>query len=182
VIDLLASGRIAASGVSTVGIAGHPEGHPSVDAAVLDRALIAKHDAAARAGLACFIVTQFCFEAAPILAYLDRLDRLGIAAPVRVGVAAPARVATLIKFAVRCGVGDSLRTLRTQAKTVGRLIGEIGPEDVLHDLAIGLATAASDRVSGIHLYAFGGVAKAANWVEVTLSRLYNSITRRAAGT
>jgi methylenetetrahydrofolate reductase (NADPH) len=181
VLDVLASGRVSAAGITTIGVAGHPEGHPAVAPAVLDAALVAKRDAAADAGLSCFIVTQFCFEAAPIISYLARLDRLGLALPVKVGVAAPASVPTLIRYALRCGVGDSLRALSTQAKTVGRLIGESGPEDLLHDLAVGLSQAASDRVAGIHLYPFGGVAKAADWIEVTLARLYQAITTRAAG-
>jgi methylenetetrahydrofolate reductase (NADPH) len=147
----------------------------------MEQALVAKCNAAEKAGLASFIVTQFCFEAAPILAYLDRLDALGLGAPVRVGVAAPASVATLVKFAARCGVGSSLRMLRTQGKTVGRLLGESGPEDLLHDLAVGLAGGATDRVLGIHLYTFGGVASAASWLDTTLSRLYGTITTTAAG-
>ncbi len=179
VADLIATGLIEASGISGVGIGGHPEGHPSVDRTTLDRALVAKRDALARAGLSCFIVTQFAFEAAPILSFLDRLDVLGIDAPVRVGVAAPASVTTLIKFALRCGIGDSLRALRTQTKTVGRLIGEAGPEDVLHDLAVGLAQQPADRVIGVHLYAFGGVAKTARWLEASLARLYSTITKTA---
>ncbi len=180
-IDLLASGRFEAAGMRAVGIAGHPEGHPAVAADVLDRALVEKCSAAEAAGLVPFVVTQFCFEAAPILAYLDRLETLGITAPIKVGVAAPANIATLIRFAVRCGVGDSLRTLRTQAKTVGRLIGESGPEDLLHDLAIGLAAVPADRVSGAHFYAFGGVDKAAEWIETTLSRLYGAVAKEASG-
>ncbi len=181
VIDVLASGRVSAAGITAIGVAGHPEGHPAVPGGALEEALLAKRDAAAEAGLSCFIVTQFCFEAAPIVSYLDRLERLGVALPVKIGVAAPASVATLIRYAMRCGVGDSLRALRTQAKTVGRLIGESGPEDLLRDLAIGLSQKPSDRVVGIHLYPFGGVAKAAGWMEETLARLYEAITKQVAG-
>jgi len=181
VIDVLASGRIEASGIGAVGIAGHPEGHPAVAAAELDEALIAKYDAARRAGLACFIVTQFCFAAAPILAYLARVERLGIAAPVRVGVAAPASVATLIRFAERCGVGASLDRLRSHAETVGGVNGESGPQDLLDELAAGLALMPADRVAGIHLYAFAGVAAAAGWLATTLAGLYPSVARKAAG-
>ncbi len=181
VLDLLASGRVGAAGITTIGVAGHPEGHPAVPTEVLEAALVAKRDAAAAAGLSCFIVTQFCFEAAPVMSYLARLAELGVTLPVKVGVAAPASVPTLIRYALRCGVGDSLRVLRTQAKTVGRLIGESGPEDMLRDLAVGLSQEAADRVVGIHLYPFGGVKKAADWAELTLARLYQAITTRAAG-
>ncbi|MEX0853944.1 MAG: methylenetetrahydrofolate reductase [Bauldia sp.] len=181
VADLMATGRIEASGLGAVGFAGHPEGLPFAEPTALSQALVAKCAGARKAGLAPFIVTQFCFEARPILDFLAELDRLGIEAPVRVGVAAPASLATLVKFAVRCGVGNSLRTLRAQPKTVGRLIGEAGPEDVLHDLAVGLALVPRDRVTGIHFYAFGGVAKAAEWIEMTLARLYSAISRTASG-
>jgi methylenetetrahydrofolate reductase (NADPH) len=179
VVDVIASGRIQAAGVGTVGVAGHPEGNAFADIASLDRAIVEKTGSVAAAGLRCFIVTQFCFEAAPILDYLERLARLRVDAPVRIGVAGPASIATLIRFAERCGVGESLRALRERPKTVGSSIGEAGPEDLLRDVADGLTDATAPRVRGIHFYAFGGIARTSTWIEATLARLYGAIAASA---
>jgi hypothetical protein len=58
-----------------VGVAGHPEGHPAIDNETLDQSLRDKRNAATRAGLRLFVVTQFCFEAAPILGWLAHMTR-----------------------------------------------------------------------------------------------------------
>ena len=54
------------------------------------------------------IATQFCFEAAPVIAWANRLAAEGITLPIHIGVAGPAKLQTLIKFAISCGVGASL--------------------------------------------------------------------------
>ena len=66
------------------------------------------------------VVTQFCFESAPILQWIGELDNRGIDLPVIVGLAGPATPATLTKFALRCGIGNSIRAVRTQIGRFGR--------------------------------------------------------------
>ena len=80
------------------------------------------------------IVTQFCFESAPILKLLGELVARGIDLPVIVGLAGPATPATLTKFALRCGIGNSMRALRGQIGRYGRLLTDTGPDDVLRGL------------------------------------------------
>ncbi len=177
-LDLLATGLFEAAGIAGIGVAGHPEGHPLVATAVLDAALNDKRDYAARAGLDFFIVTQFAFEAQPILAWLARQRAAGMTGPVRIGVAGPASLAALIKFAVRCGIGNSLRTLRLRTNMVGRLIADARPDDILHDLGLGLASEGAGAV-GLHFFPFGGVEKTGAFISETLSRLYGEIARAA---
>ena len=57
------------------------------------------------------MATQFCFEAEPVIAWVNRLQAEGIKLPVHIGIAGPAKLQTLIKFAIACGVGPSLRVL-----------------------------------------------------------------------
>jgi methylenetetrahydrofolate reductase (NADPH) len=57
----------------------------------------------------------------------DRLGRTGLAAeghrlPIHIGVAGPAKLQTLIKFAIACGVGPSLRVLQKRAMDVTKLL------------------------------------------------------------
>jgi methylenetetrahydrofolate reductase (NADPH) len=178
-IDLLESGELKRHGIGAVGFAGHPEGHPVVTRAVLEEALLAKIAHARKNGLEAYLVTQFCFEAEPILAWLKSLSRLGVDVPIRIGVAGPATATTLLRYAVRCGVGDSLRAIKTRTKTIGRLISEAGPEEVLRGVASGLAESPDARVTGVHFFPFGGLGKTSDWISQTLSRLYAQITPAA---
>ena len=122
-IEILRSGSLQRHGVRAVGFAGHPEGHPIVDRATLDSSLAGKIANARSAGLDAFVVTQFGFAAEPILAWLRRFREEGFVVPVEIGVAGPATVATLVKFGLRCGVGNSLHALRMRPNTVGQLLG-----------------------------------------------------------
>ena len=62
------------------------------------------------------IATQFCFESGPVIAWADRLAEAGIDLPIHIGVAGPAKLQTMIKFAIACGVGPSLRVLATACR------------------------------------------------------------------
>jgi methylenetetrahydrofolate reductase (NADPH) len=174
-LDLMASGLLEAGGIRAVGVAGHPEGHPAVNDATLDAALFAKRDQAVRAGLDLFVVTQFCFEAAPILTWMARVREVGIGVPVRIGVAGPATVATLVRFGMRCGIGNSLKAVRMRPNAVGRLLGKSGPEDLFAVLGSNLATMPGHGVSAIHFFPFGGVVETGEFVARTLARLYQDI-------
>ena len=72
-LEAIDSGLIARHGIATIGISGYPDGHPRIADHELDRLLAAKLEAAAQTGLKVDIVTQFCLDAAPILAWLKRL-------------------------------------------------------------------------------------------------------------
>ena len=108
-------------------------------------------------------MTQFCFESAPILGWIGELDARGINLPVTVGLAGPASPATLMKFALRCGIGNSMRSLRGQIGRFGRLLTDTGPDDVVRGLQSAPRTATAS-IAGFHLFPFGGLRKAANWL------------------
>lgn len=158
--DLIESGLLQRHGIETIGIAGYPEGHPVISDAALDEALRAKLDAAACAGLRAHIVTQFAFDAAPVVDWIAKLRRSGIDSPVRIGMAGPANIPSLLKFAQRCGVRASTRGFARHAGSIGRLIGRATPADMLLDLA----DAGNLGAVAVHIYSFGGLAQAARWV------------------
>jgi methylenetetrahydrofolate reductase (NADPH) len=162
-LDLLNTGLVQKHGIRRVAFAGHPEGHPKADETTMIGALRDKLAYARANGLGARIVTQFCFEAAPILAWQSRIRAAGIDAPVRIGVAGPAGIATLTKYALRCGVGNSLRALKTQATRIGALLGDTGPDQVVRDLASAPASA-REGIAGLHIFPFGGVAKTGKWL------------------
>jgi methylenetetrahydrofolate reductase (NADH) len=161
--DAALSGLIEAHGITSVSVAGYPEGHPYLEGAHVFDALAAWRDWGERSGIRVDIVTQFCFEAAPILSWIGELQTRGIDLPVTVGLAGPATLATLTKFGLRCGVGNSMRALRGQIGRFGRLLTDNGPDDVVR----GLLAAAQDvtaPIAGFHLFPFGGLRKSSAWL------------------
>ena len=181
-LDVIASGVLEASGIASVGVAGHPEGHPVIAPNVLLESLRTKAEASTRAGLDLFIVTQFTFEGAPVLTWLRAIRAAGVAAPVQIGLAGPATIATLVRFGMRCGIGNSLRALRARPNTVGRLLGKAGPEDVIAELGNGLPGMPGHGVVGLHFFPFGGVAETGEFIARTLARLYQDIAPAEAAT
>jgi methylenetetrahydrofolate reductase (NADPH) len=171
-LDVCASGLIEARGFARLSIAGHPEGHPYLAAAGTFKALQAWRDWGRLKNIDVDIVTQFCFESAPILGWIAELDARGIDLPVIVGLAGPATPATLTKFALRCGVGNSMRALRAQIGRFGRLLTDTGPDDVMRGLRAA-PEAATASIAGFHLFPFGGLRKAAEW-----TRNYRQETQR----
>ncbi|MGV7214551.1 hypothetical protein [Bradyrhizobium sp. UFLA05-112] len=161
--DVAASGLIETHGFSRVSVAGHPEGHPYLDTAQTTRSLAAWREWGRERQIALDIVTQFCFEAAPILNWLGELRIAAIDLPVVIGLAGPASPGTLMKFALRCGVGNSIRAVRNQIGRHGRLLTETGPDEVVRGLETA-PKAVTSPVSGFHLFPFGGLRKSARWL------------------
>jgi methylenetetrahydrofolate reductase (NADPH) len=161
--DVVASGLIEAHGIARLSVAGHPEGHPYLSAAASFQALEAWQDWGREANIRIDVLTQFCFESAPILKWLGELDARGVKLPVIVGLAGPATVATLTKFALRCGIGHSMRSLRSQIGRYGRLLTDAGPDDVMRGLQ-SAPKAATAAIFGFHLFPFGGLRKAADFL------------------
>jgi methylenetetrahydrofolate reductase (NADH) len=161
-LDLLATGVVERNGIRHVAFGGYPEGHPAIDAGSLDTALKAKVALARQSGLAVSLVTQFGFEAAPILRWIAGLHLAGIDCPVHVGIAGPANVATLAKFAIRCGIGASLRALARGHTAFARILVEAGPDALIGDLVAGETAGAP--IAGLHVFTFGGVRRTAEWI------------------
>jgi methylenetetrahydrofolate reductase (NADPH) len=161
--DVRASGLLEARGIASVSLAGHPEGHPYLQAANAFAALEGWRDWGLKTKTRVDIVTQFCFESAPVLGWIGELDARGIDLPVIVGLAGPATPATLMKFALRCGIGNSMRSLRGQIGRFGRLLTDTGPDDVMHGLRSAPASAVAS-IAGFHLFPFGGLRKTGAWL------------------
>jgi methylenetetrahydrofolate reductase (NADPH) len=162
-LDVAASGLIEAHGIVSVSVAGHPEGHPYLETAGAFKVLEAWQAWAQPTKIRVDVVTQFCFESAPIIGWIGELRSRGVQLPVIVGLAGPASPATLTKFALRCGIGNSMRALRSQIGRFGRLLTDTGPDDVISGLQSAPATA-TGAIAGFHLFPFGGLRKAADWL------------------
>jgi methylenetetrahydrofolate reductase (NADPH) len=161
-LDIGASGLLEARGLARLSVAGHPEGHPYLEAAEALAVLEAWQQWGRERKILVDAATQFCFESAPILGWIGGLDTRGIELPVIVGLAGPATPATLMKFALRCGIGNSMRAVRSQIGRFGRLLTDTGPDEVMRGLQSAPETATA-AIAGFHLFPFGGLRNSAEW-------------------
>ncbi len=166
-MQLLETGLFDAAGFNRLHVAGHPEGNSDIDPqggfANVEAALRWKQDFSARTDAQMAIATQFAFEAAPIIAWADGLQAAGIDLPIHIGIAGPAKLQTLIKFAIACGVGPSLRVLQRRAKDVTKLLLPFEPEEVLRELAAHKAANPDFNITHVHFFPLGGIKTNAHW-------------------
>ena len=168
-MQLLESGLFDKYGFERLHVAGHPEGSRDIDPnggddAVMD-ALRWKNDFQNRTDAKMAIATQFCFESKPVIAWADRLQAEGIDLPIHIGIAGPAKLQTMIKFAMACGVGPSLRVLTRRAKDLTKLVLPFTPEGILGELAAHKAANPNFNIESVHFFPLGGINKTAEFIQ-----------------
>ena len=148
-------------------VAGHPEGNRDIDPDGSDKnvmdALRWKQKFSETTGADMALATQFAFEAGPIIAWADALRDAGITIPIHIGIAGPAKLQTLIKFAIACGVGPSLKVLQKRAMDVTKLLLPYEPNEVLTELAAHKAANPDFNIERVHFFPLGGIKTNANW-------------------
>jgi methylenetetrahydrofolate reductase (NADPH) len=166
-LAVLQSGQFQNVGIKRFAVAGFPEGNPHIPDPILNEALDAKVRFARKSDLQISVVTQFCFESRPIVEWLRRIRSAGIGVPVRVGFAGPAGVLALTRYAIRCGIGNSVHVL-TEKPSFAKLLIDNGPEPLIRELAgaagPGNGPALPLGIVGLHFYVFGGFNKTVEWI------------------
>jgi len=173
-LSLIASGLLEGCGIEAVGVSGYPDGHPRIDEDRLEEALAAKIEAAGKAGLGLHVVTQFCFDAEAIGDWLRAIHAGYPGLPVRIGLAGPAGAATLLKFALRCGVKASARGLRRNFSAMGGLMGEATPDRIVDAMAA-MPLDAWEEDAALHFFSFGGIGCTAKWAREKAQRDRNDL-------
>lgn len=163
-LALLETGLLEAYGIRAIGLAGHPEGQRMLPAPGAATTLEQKLGYASRTSAEIHLVTQFLFEAEPLLAWERALRGHGSTLPIHVGVPGPATVKTLLRYARMCGVGNSMRMLTRQAGSLFKLASVSAPDALLTDLADHRASDPASRIERLHFYPFGGIARLAAWL------------------
>ena len=165
--QLLETGLFDRAGFTRLHVAGHPEGNRDIDPGggthAVSEALRWKQGFAERTDAAMAITTQFCFDAAPVIAWADGLRAAGIDLPVHIGVAGPAKLQTLLKFAIACGVGPSLKVLQKRATDVTKLLLPYEPTEIVAALAAHKAAHPDFAVTHVHFFPLGGIKTNAAW-------------------
>ncbi len=165
-MQLMETGLFDEAGFERLHVAGHPEGNRDIDkegTANVDAALRWKNDFQSRTDAKMAIATQFAFEAGPIIDWANSLKASGITLPVHIGIAGPAKLQTLIKFAIACGVGPSLKVLQKRAMDVTKLLLPYEPTEVIAELAAHKAAHPDFNISHVHFFPLGGIKTNANW-------------------
>nr|BAF62906.1 putative methylenetetrahydrofolate reductase [uncultured bacterium] len=160
---VLESGLPDEFGITTIGVAGHPEGSPDISDEALAAALQFKNDLAERSGADFYLVTQFVFEAAPVIAWERAVRAAGNRLPVHVGIPGLATLKTLISHARACGIGPSMRFLTRQTRNVARLVKVSAPDKLVLDLARHGRADAGCGIVKAHIYPLGGLRRSAEW-------------------
>lgn len=168
-LSLIERGGVSEFGISSVGIAGYPDGHPRIATSILWSALLEKVRAIEERGHAAEIVTQFSFDADAVLRWLAELRDRGVAAPVKIGVPGPISLSGLLHFAARSGVSASRTALAKYGTSIGKVIGTVGPRSFLERLAEGLEKRDYGHIA-LHFFTFGALQKTVDWVRSTSSK------------
>ncbi|WP_163849502.1 methylenetetrahydrofolate reductase [Pseudooceanicola aestuarii] len=166
-MQMIETGLFDRAGFRRLHVAGHPEGNRDIDPdggdALVMEALHWKQAMANRSDAQMAIATQFAFDAAPVLDWATRLRAEGIDLPIHLGIAGPAKLQTLIRFAIACGVGPSLKVLQKRAMDVTKLLLPYDPTEVLDDLAAAGAVGPGQLFEQLHMFPLGGIAATARY-------------------
>ncbi|TMV08506.1 methylenetetrahydrofolate reductase [Ruegeria sediminis] len=166
-MQLMETGLFDKAGFKRLHVAGHPEGNKDIDPdgsfKNVDAALQWKQKFKERTDAEMALATQFAFDAKPIIAWADGLKAAGIDLPIHIGIAGPAKLQTLIKFAIACGVGPSLKVLQKRAMDVSKLLLPYEPNDVVTELAAHKAANPDFNITNVHFFPLGGIKTNATW-------------------
>jgi len=168
-MQLLETGLFDKAGFKRLHVAGHPEGNKDIDPDGSDRAVMEalrwKQDFSTRTDAQMALATQFCFEAGPVIEWANRIKAEGVDIPVHIGVAGPAKLQTLIKFAIACGVGPSLKVLQKRAMDVTKLLLPYEPDAFIAELAAHKAQNPEFNIERVHFFPLGGIKTNAAWTK-----------------
>jgi methylenetetrahydrofolate reductase (NADPH) len=166
-LDILATDLIAKCGIKQVGVACHPEGHRTIANAILWNALRTKQELARHTGIQMHLVSQFSLHANALPDWEAELERQGILLPIHAGIAGPTPLSKLVKFALLCGVADSLRTATRDLNAGGGVtpLATHPDQHVMQMMQLPLAT----RIVAPHFFTLGATIETARWIKRVLA-------------
>ncbi|MCW2579207.1 MAG: 5,10-methylenetetrahydrofolate reductase [Blastococcus sp.] len=156
--DLLVALHELGHGFTDIGIAGHPEGHPTAPDEVLFQALKDK------ASLAHHIKTQIVFDPGLILSWARDLKNRGIDLPVHVGVPGAVSRQKLLRLSGGLGVGESAKFLKKQQSLFWRFFipGGYSPNKIIKGLAPHIGKP-DNGIEGFHVFTFNDLEPTEAW-------------------
>jgi methylenetetrahydrofolate reductase (NADPH) len=116
------------------------------------------------------VVTQFGFDPDATTAWASELARRGIRLPVHAGIAGPVPLPRLIKYAIHCGVGASLKALVRNTGSLATLAtasagaAAATPDRMLLGVLRGRDAHQAHNVVQPHFFSLGGALETARWL------------------
>ena len=167
-IQLMETGLFDKANFTHLHVAGHPEGNKDIDQDGANKnvhqAMLWKQKFNSRSNAKIALTTQFSFNAEAIIAWATAIKTAGIDLPINIGIAGPAKLQTLIKFAITCGVGPSLKVLQNRAMDLTKLLLPYEPNDIIRVLAEHKAVNPDMSITNVHFFPLGGIRSNANWL------------------
>jgi methylenetetrahydrofolate reductase (NADPH) len=147
------------NGPRRLGVGGYPEGHPVIPPERLLESLRHKQTHAD------YVVTQICFDAAALAAWVRSIRAAGITLPVVVGLPGAVDRRRLAEISMEAGVGRSLRYLTRHRREVVGLVRSrrYDPTPLLSRIA-SFADDSALRLRGLHLFTFNQVEATRDWL------------------
>lgn len=142
---------------TAIGVAAYPEGHPLIDDRQLDATLRQK------AQLATYMVTQICFDADVLVAWLSQLRASAIGLPLYAGTTGQVDRRRLLEVSLRIGVGPSLRFLRKQRGVARLLRGSDDAAQRFHDAIDAHRNDPELGIAGFHFFTFNELSATWRW-------------------
>ncbi len=164
-VELLEAMGPRRSEFDAIGITGYPESHHLISDEETIRAMFAK------APMATHIVSQLCFDADAIRAWIKQVRRRGTDLPIWIGVPGRVPYSKLLRVSMKIGLGESTRVLSHHRSWLSRLLTrQFKPDRLVRELTP-CATDPAARVAGFHLYTFNEVARTEAWRQAALAKL-----------
>lgn len=162
-LDVIQSGLPTKHGIRRIGIAGYPDGHPDISAAVLNQAMQEKLAACKSAAIDPYIVMQFSFQATAIIDWCRATHEKYPGLPVHAGIPGPAKLGTLLRYARICGVQNSARKLQANKNLAFELLRRAAPWEQFE--AIGQYRLDTGQPLSAHMFTFGGLKETISWLQ-----------------
>ena len=166
-MQLLDTGLFDKAGFKRLHTAGHPEINTDIDPdggrKNVNEALSWKQEFSKRTDAQMALATQFCFDSKSVIEWANDLKTQNIDIPVHIGIAGPAKLQTMIKFAIACGVGPSLKVLQKRAKDVTKLLLPFEPTQIITELAAHKAANPDFNIEQVHFFPLGGIKTNTTW-------------------
>ena len=140
-----------------VGITGYPESHHLISDPDTIRAMFEK------APMATCIVSQICFDAGTIRAWIEAVRERGTTLPIWIGLPGVVNSRKLMRISMKIGLGQSARFLGHNKGWVSRLLRrQFKPDRLVRELTP-VVEDPQAGVAGFHLYTFNEVARTERW-------------------
>ena len=163
-------------GLTHIGVTAYPDGHALIAPGSLHEALHAKQQLLSAAGIIGHATTQMCFDAAQIRSWLGAERAAGLTMAVHLGIPGVIDRAKLLTMGMRLGIGNSMRFVKKNGGTLGRLFSPAGYDPA--KLVIPIAAQADELgIDGLHSFTFNNVGATALWQRTFTARTVTNGTR-----